>query len=610
MDVAPKLEPRILNFGDDMFYKYLFVNKETGTYAEACLASGLAYIANELLSHQTAGQHREVLIEDIGDSFRLTLTPELNEQIIEQFGRLVRPYESIEKQLLDELKQGETAFYNAKKLGIPALSPDPLLALYKALNSKEFGALKTYNKLATFWDSARMQPSSLKYIFDYYSHRVHHHNKHDVEEKAWQLVSGSKDEVTRVQMFNPHTGKGINSKKANSVSKVPLKAKTWFSQWLQVIGLREAGIVKRVKVKDRTYDSMISVITPTKISFELLRRLRGVFETKYPRSGMASSQATMAVLGMTETLLEYFHEHVNEIALEEGLWQPAAVVGGFDSAYFKNMGAAVVMNIGFINLPPWIKAQNGDEAMAYIQILRQIGRIVSLLDGQSKKTTRKGELSAEKHTEYLQCIRDLVSSSHIPTFFKFAAYQASLTMAVKGDLRYALSITHIERLAESMKDTFADIVKNDGFKAVAKAIRNATRKAIYGTSNKQRFQSKGLSKYPYDVAYGLDEEIKRSASDKAKLVATISKFIQKYNWENARVAKRMMELNYPRSFPLQRSTVSDEELFQLMMLIDDNEPTAIAMLLLAIGYAKSSGKTGEREPQAIDDHNSDTEDEE
>lgn len=113
------------------------------------------------------------------------------------------------------------------------------------------------------------------------------------------------------------------------------------------------------------------------------------------------------------------------------------------------------------------------------------------------------------------------------------------------------------------------IIQNLGFQHVAEAIRRST-------VIPQRLKTKG--ERTYEVRYGLADELRRHARYPNKFLQTLSDFVQSYNQENVRI--------YEREHRQLRKDVTADDLEQVVALMDAYDPTTVAHLLIAFGYAR------------------------
>ncbi len=114
-----------------------------------------------------------------------------------------------------------------------------------------------------------------------------------------------------------------------------------------------------------------------------------------------------------------------------------------------------------------------------------------------------------------------------------------------------------------------NIITNDGFLSVARAIRNGT---VYALSLKKR-----------EVRFGLAQDWKQKIKGGSKsFIPVLSDFVQQYNWETEHKLKG------------KGHTVRKDELDEVFRLIDECGAELVGMLLLAYGFARAP-KTDSRE---------------
>lgn len=366
-----------------------------------------------------------------------------------------------------------------------------------------------------------------------------------------RLKGNKANEVSIVQIFNPMTGKGMNSPKANTIGMGQEKAP------LVLEALKYAGwFVGAVAVTPRgSKDLKVLVVQAADIEIDALERLMNDFRASFIGGG-AIQVDILAALTLTETLLKY-HE------LQDADWlNPAEVVTGFQTAYFQNLGNAKgVTNISFISLPHWVNLQDDAGRGEWLDILKEHRQIIRNLD--------------ESHSEernLLEKYRDFLSGQDVRAFLEFLSDYGphALRLADKGKYALWVQTEHLGRVLNNMgKNDITSIISDTGFQSVAGAIRRATRTALYSR--------KLGNDRTYDVHYGLAQELKRSAVTKVKFMATLSEFVAEYMTENLRAADRGKK---------GRAPVTTEDLLAVGKLLDENDPQMVAMLLIAYGYAK------------------------
>lgn len=392
-----------------------------------------------------------------------------------------------------------------------------------------------------------------------------------------RLKGNKANEVSIVQIFNPMTGKGMNSSKANSIGMNQEKAP------LVLEALKYTGwFVGAVAVTPRgSKDLKVLVVQPADIELETLRQVMNAFRRDFMGGG-AIQVDILAALILTETLLKY-HES------QEADWlTPVEALSGFQTAYFQNLGSAKgVTNISFIALPAWVKL-DGDEAEKkrhlWLEVLKEHRRVIRNLD--------------ESHSEernLLEKYRDFLSGQDVRAFLEFLSDYGPHVLRLADRGKYALWMTteNLGRVLNNMeRNDITSIITNTGFQSVAGAIRRATRTALY--------TRKLSGDRTYDVHYGLAQELKRSAVTKPKFMAALSDFVAEYMTENLRAADRGKR---------GRAPVTTEDLLEVGRLLDEHDPQMVAMLLIAYGYAKEP-REETPEPEATTQPEPDVEEQE
>ncbi|MFN3316649.1 MAG: hypothetical protein ACK40K_07540, partial [Raineya sp.] len=132
----------------------------------------------------------------------------------------------------------------------------------------------------------------------------------------------------------------------------------------------------------------------------------------------------------------------------------------------------------------------------------------------------------------------------------------------------------------------SEIIANEGFKAVAQAIRKSTVSLQYTPKDARKF----------DIRYGLAQELQNKSKSKIDLATFIGEFIATYNAETAKVAEK----NGGKSF---RANVKDEELAQFYALLDKHPSRLIGALLASYGFALKAKEVKEDESVELNEEN-------
>jgi len=258
--------------------------------------------------------------------------------------------------------------------------------------------------------------------------------------------------------------------------------------------------------------------------------------------------------------------------------QPGDHVSGLAVAFYKDMGnASAVLNLAEIGVPQWMVINTPDEAHAYRALLEEHRRVVTSLDEGRGDQYR-----------LLQLYRDFLSGRILDPLFEFSAGYASLTMSrmERGQWAPRFSTHHLEVLIMATDEKLTPILKNAGFQNVATAIRRSTVIPQY-------FKARG-KKGPYDVRYGLGNDLLRRAAYPEQFIQALSEFLHDYNRETAQIHER-----YKGNPPVRRAAVTTDDIQRVVALIDQYGSPTVANLLVAFGYAREPRDREQGEDQQV-----------
>ena len=111
------------------------------------------------------------------------------------------------------------------------------------------------------------------------------------------------------------------------------------------------------------------------------------------------------------------------------------------------------------------------------------------------------------------------------------------------------------------------IIENEGFKAVAEAIRKSTVSLQYLQKDRRK----------YEIRYGVAQALQTKSKTKTDLAEFIGDFISLYNAETSRKAEKD-----DRIF---RKNVREDKLSQFYELLDNHSSKLIGALLASYGFA-------------------------
>ena len=575
-----------------MYQQTYFVDKQMGTFADVCSAYGLATVLDELL-RQTLDEHRSrtVRILDWGTTYAIELTPALqaewvkNSSFFAPIPFIKRPKDSntIPDSIYNIDYNAQKARYDAynelrRILGdtlkkdpndseaLAALKesePHPDYRIWQKINT--MSGISTYNAAATNWYENREHFAKLLKLLL----ALHAKTPNPIEdcEQAWKKLKKEKqfvgkERLTMLQVFNPSTGKGQNTPKASNLSMKGIN-NFWMCEYLKMVGFYHCAVPRFVLVKqgEPPKDRKTFALAPINLTLaahnDIFKSFRDTVGSNY-----AIKSDIFAVLNYTNCFLQYC-----EAAQEfDDLWGegPQNFVAGLHTAFYKDLGnSSAVMNLSFINLPRWMNVENADDVQVYHEIIAEHLNII-------------GSLEEERSEGYqlLQHYRDFLSAHDFTAFFEFTAQYPNylLNALVKGNFWVKpLSATNLRRLLMNTQKELTPIIESEGFQNIARAIRQSTVTLQYMAKS---------GRPPYDIRYGLGQELRRKASYPAEFIQALGDFLHTFNAENARAAET--------SSQHWRKSVREDDITEIVQLIDEHGPQTVCHLLLAFGYASTS----------------------
>jgi hypothetical protein len=221
-------------------------------------------------------------------------------------------------------------------------------------------------------------------------------------------------------------------------------------------------------------------------------------------------------------------------------------------------------------VPGWFHIREPEDAVQWLAILDEHKTIVrGLEDSHSDELTLL--LGYRRFLEQR-------GPAALDAFLEFAGAYGNHVFRVRDMGRRIRQFTTdlFGRIVVAMEPKYAPILDNDGFKAVAAAIRRATVSAMTLKSRNADHR---------DIRYGLLPELRRARElpGNEPLLVAVAEFIDLYNAENAR---RQESNNRPW-----HGRVTTEELVAFTGLVDEYNANIVGALLCAYGTC-----TERREP--------------
>jgi hypothetical protein len=565
-----------------------YVDKTTDTFADVLLTYGVATLLDHLL-RDNVGQ-RTVRVKDAGSVYAIELEEPIRESylnipwfcdlpFLKAWGK--EPPDGWTANVVDydaEWKRFNNYLEAYKQLPSEAKHssaiPDehPGLAAIQMMRPHTnwdvlsqippMYAISAYtNGLKGWFESRACFPDLLKILLDLFTNTP---NNIDKASSAWTSLKKkyeldtAHDAATPVQIVNPSMGKGFNRPKADGATRLDNLDSFWPLEYLKFWGMFQASLPRLIKnSKDRkTY-----VLRPKNISLDTLKKVFKKLKL-IKRYTSIKMDVLMAIRYTDVFLKQWLAGQLDDVRYGQ---QPGDHISGLDVAYYKKMGrASSVLNLAEISVPQWMVIESEEQAQEYRALLEEHRRVVdSLNEGRGEEYS------------LLQLYRDFLSGRVLRPFFEFNAGYASLTMSrlERGQWAPRFSTNYMEVIIMTTDEKLSPILEASGFQNIAAAIRRST-------VTPQYFKSKG-KKGPYDIRYGLGNDLLRQAAYPEQFVQSLSQFLHEYNRETAQVQER-----YKGKPPIRRATVTTEDIQQVVELIDTYGSQTVANLLVAFGYAR------------------------
>lgn len=558
----------------------LYVDKQTGTPADTLLAFGVADLLKTVLTRA------DVWLEDVGDSYRVEFSAETNWHTQAPFQHLCPGLNTAKKKspighavnYLDE-QQRNQRYYDALKKGEDVAAqgiagPHRDWPVWAIIN--QMSAIGGYHKMLELWDAHKPCFAELLLIVNQmFGDRPNRIAEAEAEWKKLAKQHGIKGgTLPRLQVVNPSMGKGGNSAKASRLGIGGLKG-FWLLEYLKFAGFYRAALPRTVSgVKDRkTY-----IVVPKRLS---LRQHTTTFQT-FQASFYASSAIKMdilAVLRYCQTFVEQWRDgQARESKRRYRSGKPSDYVAALETIFYKHLGSAhATLNLSTLILPDWTRQ---------ITTRAEADQLLALLEEHQWIIYPLKENQGDAH-KLLQFYRRFLSGRELRAFFSFCRLYGSYVMSeyARKNRPKILTTTNLEVLMSNhpKSNKLTPIITNTGFVRIAAAIRAST-------INPQYFKSIGKPG-PYEIRYGLGQDLMRNATYPNKFITALSKFSQAYMQENGRINER-----YKGKPPVNRTQIREDDLSEIIMLIDQYGSETVASLLVAFGYAnKPSDKNKEQE---------------
>ena len=378
-------------------------------------------------------------------------------------------------------------------------------------------------------------------------------------------------EFSNTQILNPISGKGGNAPKTEFrlPGSLPRQLIDPFREWMKWRGLWTAMLLYR-----SGEDFKFFVIEPKDIRVEALSSLRTRLQQMNIWGGVRLDiEATFRCAQLLISNSDVAGAAAPLVALRGR--RPNQVISGLRVSFFKSLGTApALMNDAFFPLPSWFPVETREDAEDFLAI---IAEAIGSVDTTPRSFGCLGSLQ-EKNSDdgaILQDFRQWLLTSDLGDLLAFHARFAVHLMQKLGAKDWAspFSTGYLDKLLIKGYSSVKDIVQNEGFRHLARAIRNSTIYAVRKDSRRE-------------VHFGLAQRWKQKLkSGPAEFLAELSAFAQSYNWE---VVHRLEGKGF---------LVSTGDLDSIVDLCETHGAELVGSLLLAYGYAMAPAVKDDPESQ-------------
>ncbi|MDI6816614.1 MAG: hypothetical protein QME41_05425 [Actinomycetota bacterium] len=531
----------------------LNIDKITGTYADTLKAVGLAGLLAEITGH-------DVRVLNTGSAF---VVEGADPGPVEGWPVITPGYPYIFDSKDSDVPLGWVLDYEREKEKAQAARDfrqaqgKKRERLETALREQGLNApeapVRDY-RMASFLASMRKGWSSDKQLYRWVIDNQDIAKRHVASIFGLGQCSDAFLEISNSQVFNPISGKGVHRPKPDSTAPAAINRAVinGVDEWLKFRGAYIAMLPYR-----SGDDFKVFVIEPGDIGVKAIQELRNELLDMSLFGGIRLD--IDAALRLVERLI--MHSEVlgqGDVVLFGR--RPSSIINGLQQAYFQSLGtAAALMNYAFMPLPSWFAVSDREAALAYVEIIKEHVALKSR-DGETGclqvlREDNSGDIPI------LQAYREWLLAGELDMLLDFFSRYAVKVMEERGKKEWVREFSDkgLDELLGRGYDFVQEITQNEGFRNMARAIRNAT---IYALSLKNR-----------EVKFGLAQEWKQKIrGGDNEFVPALSDFTQQYNWESEKIRAHV---------------VRQEDLDAVVGLIEQHGSELVGMLLLAYGYARA-----------------------
>jgi hypothetical protein len=317
-------------------------------------------------------------------------------------------------------------------------------------------------------------------------------------------------------LFNPQAARGYSLLKPAGTGRNDRSKNKWsepFVEWLRYRGFF-AGCAGWFLDKD----IRVFCPVPGNLPYRLYREVAAEFR-ELRLAGSTPKVDCRAVLGLTLMLID----RLMRIDRTDVRVRPRTLVEALCVAHYRNMGQAnTLMAIEQFAIPDWFDLRTGDDANRWRRTIYEHDRVLKgLSDNKSDEIAL-----LKKYRNVLQSQPEPALREFVGFLMEYGAHAFRRLLDNSQRPPPMFTIRNVEAILRPFM-TYQQILDNQGFQAISRALRAATVNAIAARYN-EIFDHR-------EVRNGVLSQIRRSlALGKHELLATVSAFIADFNTETAR----------------------------------------------------------------------------
>lgn len=574
-------------------YKQFYIPKKTNTYADALEAYGISFLVREILNRLEAPD-KKVSLKDFGNAWLIETKSEITEEQLQGISffsvlkylkkepsDIQQPSDVVfydfpaEKQNFENLRNERKAINENKELSkeekkrkIKVLTDSELCKaisadfdVYREIVRNPYPAYRTL--FDNIYRNREEFVSVLKEIVDFYQIEPKTTNK---KQRSYTVI----EKVTSQQLYSPNQGKGLNRSKADKLVMENLDGH-WITETMKVYGAIQTMFCQYVKVGTgldlKIYVPAFKRINNTNDVTEIIKPFKAQL-----RSSSPIKLDILNLLSFSENFIKRTEAYKEQTDSYSGPLKNS--FSGFYSVYQKDLGQnRAVVNISFLEAPDFI---NLDQAIIWAEILPELHKLISRIGEQGDSI--KG----------LKKFRDFLSSGQLKDFFDFSFWYSRYLMSELAQnhlyvIRFKTDL--LDLIFNTMDINLTEVINNEGFQAIADAIRKSTVSLQYKPKGQRQ----------YEIRYGLSQMLQIKSKSKKDLAEFVGDFVSTYNAETAR--KKENTFKKSDSGSIVRAVVKDEELTAFYLLLDkySSQAQTIGALLASYGFALQKNQLSEEE---------------